>query len=142
MGVKRKILFVIFGIVILAIVMVLGHAIFGGIKSELYPTSTQGLEIAKASEVIELKDGDTFDLSIDIIQKEIAGQAIRMFGYNGQIPGPILKVEQNSIILVNVLNNLDVETTVHWHGLRLENEFDGNPGVTMETQKTRGELSI
>jgi len=135
MGVKRKILFVIFGIVILAIVMVLGHAIFGGIKSELYPTSTQGLEIAKASEVIELKDGDTFDLSIDIIQKEIAGQAIRMFGYNGQIPGPILKVEQNSIILVNVLNNLDVETTVHWHGLRLENEFDGNPGVTMETQK-------
>jgi len=130
---KRKVRFVILAI----IVLIFGFAIFGEgeVKGELYPTSTQGLEVAKASEIIELKNGDTLDLSIDIIQKEIAGQIVRMFGYNGQIPGPLLKIEQNSIILVNVMNNLDVETTVHWHGLRLENEFDGNPGVTMETQK-------
>jgi len=133
MGVKRKILYVFLAIVII----VVGFVIFDDneVRGERYPTSTQGLEIAKESEIIELKDGDTLDLSIDIIQKEIAGQTIRMFGYNGQIPGPILKIEQNSIILVNVMNNLDVETTVHWHGLRLENEFDGNPDVTMETQK-------
>jgi len=133
MGAKRKILFVILAIVII----IVGFAIFGHreVKGELYPTLTQGLEVAKASEIIELKNGDTLNLSIEIIQKEIAGQTIRMFGYNGQIPGPILKVEQNSTILVNVVNNLDVETTVHWHGLRLENEFDGNPGVTMEPQK-------
>jgi len=53
----------------------------------------------------------------------------------GQIPGPLLKIEQNSLILVNVLNNLDVETTVHWHGLRLDNKFDGVPGTTMEALK-------
>jgi len=58
-----------------------------------------------------------------------------MFGYNGQIPGPLLKIEQNATISVNVLNNLDVETTVHWHGLRLDNKFDGVPGISMETQK-------
>jgi len=68
----------------------------------------------------------------------IAGQTIRMFGYNGQIPGPLLKIEQNSKVIVNVMNNLDVETTVHWHGLRglrLDNKFDGVPDISMETQK-------
>jgi len=128
----------VIGIIVLAILVIfVGIIIFEEfeVKGELYPTSTEGLEVAKASEIIELKNGDTLDLSIDTIQKEIAGQTIRMFGYNGQIPGPLLKIEQNSIILVNVMNNLDVETTVHWHGLRLENEFDGNPGVTMEPQR-------
>ena len=133
MGAKRKILFVILTIVFI----IAGYAYFSDseVKSEKYSTSTQGLEVAKASEIIELKNGDTLNLSIDIIQKEISGQTIKMFGYNGQIPGPLLKIEQNSIILVNVLNNLDVETTVHWHGLRLDNKFDGVPNISMETQK-------
>jgi len=129
---------VILTVVILAIVVVVvGAAAFGEFESEgeRYPTSTQGLMVAKASEVIDLKNGDRFDLSIDVIQKEIAGQTIKMFGYNGQIPGPLLKIEQNSTILVNVLNNLDIETTVHWHGLRLDNQFDGVPGVTMDPLK-------
>ena len=124
--------------VILALVVFVAGCASGsgwGNKGEVYPTSTQGLAIAKASEIVELKNGDTLNLSIDIIQKEIAGQTIKMFGYNGQIPGPLLKIKQNSIILVNVLNNLDVETTVHWHGLRLDNRFDGVPGTSMETQK-------
>jgi len=134
---KKKLLLLFLFVILTIIVIVVGHAIFGEfeIKGELYPTSTQGLEVAKASEIIELKNGDTLDLSIDIIQKEIAGKEIRMFGYNGQIPGPLLKIDQNSRILVNVLNNLDVETTVHWHGLRLDNKFDGVPGTTMEALK-------
>ena len=130
---KRKILFVILAL----IVFIVGFAFLGEFanQGEKYPTSTLGLEVAKASEIIELRNGDTLNVSIDIIQKEIAGQTIKMFGYNGQIPGPLLKVKQNSVILVNVLNNLDVETTVHWHGLRLDNKFDGIPGISMETQK-------
>ena len=132
---KRKIKFVILAIVI--IVFIVGFAIVGEFenKGELYPTSTQGLEVVKATEIIELKNGDTLNLSIDIIQKEIAGHTIKMYGYNGQIPGPFLKIEQDSIVSVTVLNNLDVETTVHWHGLRLDNKFDGVPGITMEALK-------
>ena len=130
--------FVILAVLILTIlVSLVGYAFFDEFanRGEKYSTSTQGLEAAKASEVIKLKNGDTLNLSIDIIQKEIAGQTVKMFGYNGQIPGPVLKIDQNSIISVNVLNNLDVETTVHWHGLRLDNKFDGVPGTTMEALK-------
>ena len=133
---KRKKPFIILAFVIVIIVIVVGYAFFGDseVKGEKYPTSTLGLEVAKASEIIELKDGDKIDLSIDIIKKEIAGKEIRMFGYNGQIPGPLLKIDQNSQVYINVTNNLDTNTTVHWHGLRLENKFDGNPGVTMKPQ--------
>jgi FtsP/CotA-like multicopper oxidase with cupredoxin domain len=97
--------------------------------------SIQGLPSAQESQVYNLQEGDSIDISIDIVKKEIAGEEIRMFGYNGQIPGPLLRVDQDSTVYVNVTNNLDMDTTVHWHGLRLENEFDGVPGSTMDVQK-------
>ncbi|MEC8221266.1 MAG: multicopper oxidase family protein [Nanoarchaeota archaeon] len=102
--------------------------------SKTYSRDIMNLESAQKSEILNLKNNDKIDLSIDIVKKEIAGKEIRMFGYNGQIPGPLLKVEQGASVYVNVTNNLDVDTTVHWHGLRLENEFDGVPGQTMDTQ--------
>src|SRR4051794_4035137 len=53
-----------------------------------------------------------------------------MLAYNGSIPGPTLKVRQGSGIEVDVVNDGDLEQTVHWHGLRLDNSSDG----THETQ--------
>ena len=53
-----------------------------------------------------------------------------MLGYNGSIPGPTLKVRQGSEVIVHVTNEGDLETTVHWHGLRLENKYDGVPHET------------
>jgi FtsP/CotA-like multicopper oxidase with cupredoxin domain len=53
-----------------------------------------------------------------------------MLGYNGSIPGPTLKVGQGSEIIVEVENQGDLDTTVHWHGLRLENRYDGVPHET------------
>ena len=53
-----------------------------------------------------------------------------MLAYNGSIPGPILKVKEGSEVTVDVENQGDMEATVHWHGLRLENRYDG----THETQ--------
>ena len=53
-----------------------------------------------------------------------------MLAYNGSIPGPTLRVKEGSEIVVNVVNEGDMEETVHWHGLRLDNRYDG----THETQ--------
>ena len=66
------------------------------------------------------------------MRKNIAGAELRMLAYNGSIPGPTLHVDQGAQITVQVTNDGDVETTVHWHGLRLENRYDGVPH---ETQK-------
>ena len=65
---------------------------------------------------------------------------LRMLAYNGSIPGPTLRVPQGSRITVDVRNDGDVETTVHWHGLRLENRYDGVPHETQATHPDRRRL--
>jgi FtsP/CotA-like multicopper oxidase with cupredoxin domain len=98
--------------------------------SEQFPTETAGLSEARSPEVIELSDGDEFDLRIAPVAKRLGDATVRMLTYNGSIPGPTLRVSEGSELLVNVRNDGDLEATVHWHGLRLENAYDG----THETQ--------
>ena len=52
------------------------------------------------------------------------------FAYNNQIPGPLLKVKQGSTVFINFTNQIPMNTTIHWHGLRHKNKDDGVPGVT------------
>ena len=59
------------------------------------------------------------------VKKRIGDATVRMLSYNGSIPGPTLKVPQGATISVHVTNHGDLEATVHWHGLRLENRYDG-----------------
>jgi FtsP/CotA-like multicopper oxidase with cupredoxin domain len=94
------------------------------------PTTTEGLPEARETELVELADGDEFDLEIAPVRKRIEDATVRMLAYNGSVPGPTLKVPQGSTITVHVTNHGDIDATVHWHGLRLENRFDG----THETQ--------
>ena len=98
------------------------------------PTAPAFLE-ARASEVVELRDGERFDLRIAPVAKRIGEATVRMLAYNGSIPGPTLKVREGSEVIVEIENQGDVEATVHWHGLRLENRYDG----THETQRPMGQ---
>src|ERR671937_1348491 len=95
-----------------------------------FPRETEGLSEARTTELIELTDGDEFDLEIRPVKKRIGDATVRMLSYNGSVPGPTLKIEQGSTITVHVTNHGDLDATVHWHGLRLENRYDG----THETQ--------
>src|SRR6185503_627603 len=97
---------------------------------EQFPTATEGLPQAVATQVIDLADGDAVDLRIAPVAKQIGDATVRMLAYNGSIPGPTLRVREGSELVVNVANEGDLEATVHWHGLRLDNRFDG----THETQ--------
>ena len=95
-----------------------------------FPTETAGLPQTHAPELFELADGDQFDLRIAPVTKRLGDATVRMLAYNGSIPGPTLRVQQGSELTVNVVNDGDLESTVHWHGLRLDNRYDG----TTETQ--------
>jgi FtsP/CotA-like multicopper oxidase with cupredoxin domain len=53
-----------------------------------------------------------------------------MFALNGQQPGPLLQVAQGAEVTVELTDALDQPTTVHWHGIRLDNAFDGVPDLT------------
>ena len=94
-------------------------------QADVFPTATDGLPLATPTEVVELADDSEFALRIAPVTKRIGGANIRMLAYNGSVPGPTLRVQQGSRVVVNVANNGDLETTVHWHGLRLDNSYDG-----------------
>lgn len=96
-----------------------------------FPTDAAGLPEAHEPEVVELADGEEFGLSIAPVAKRIDGATVRMLAYNGSIPGPTLKVREGSGLVVNIENHGDLEATVHWHGLRLDNRYDG----THQTQQ-------
>jgi FtsP/CotA-like multicopper oxidase with cupredoxin domain len=102
----------------------------GGPATEHFPTETAGHPAGIDSEVVEVSDGGVFELGIAPVTKQLGDATVRMLAYNGSIPGPTLRVREGSEIVVNVANEGDLEATVHWHGLRLDNRYDG----THETQ--------
>ena len=108
---------------------------------ESFPTDPSGLPEATRPQLLELADGDTLDLHIGPVAKRLGDTTVRMLGYNGSIPGPTLKVAQGSEIVVHVINQGDLDTTVHWHGLRLENRYDGVPHETQAPIPVGGEFT-
>src|SRR3954471_8999519 len=97
---------------------------------EQFPTETAGLPEAGESQAVELGDGDTFEVRVAPGGKRLGADTVRMIAYNGSVPGPALRVREGSELVVDVVNEGDLEATVHWHGLRVENRSDG----TRETQ--------
>ena len=90
-----------------------------------FPSATSGLPRAVSPDVIELADGDATELRIGPVVKRLGDADVRMLAYNGSIPGPTLKAPEGATVTVHVTNDGDFEATVHWHGLRLENRYDG-----------------
>lgn len=58
------------------------------------------------------------------------GPRTRIWGYNGQVPGPLIRVKQNGWVRARLTNRLPVATTIHWHGIRIDNAMDGVSGLT------------
>jgi FtsP/CotA-like multicopper oxidase with cupredoxin domain len=109
--------------------------------AESFPTDPSGLPEADRPALLELADGDDLDLRLGPVAKRLGDTTVRMLGYNGSIPGPTLKVRQGSEVVVHVTNEGDLDTTVHWHGLRLENKYDGVPHETQTPIPVGGDFT-
>ncbi len=55
-----------------------------------------------------------------------------VWGYNGRVPGPEIRIRQGDRVRIAVENGLAEETTVHWHGIRVPNAMDGVPHLTQK----------
>ena len=113
----------------------------GSATEPTFSTDTSNLEDCVAPALVELADGATFELRIAPVVKQLGGDRVRMLAYNGSIPGPTLRAPQGSEIDVHVRNDADMEATVHWHGLRLDNAYDGVPYQTQEPIPVGGEFT-
>lgn len=96
------------------------------------PAAGAGLPEAKPAQVVELKNGDTYDLTAGYVEKELGNRTYKMMAYNGSIPGPIIKAPQGAEVTINFKNDTDMETALHSHGVRLDNASDGATTVTQD----------
>jgi multicopper oxidase len=72
-----------------------------------------------------------FQLTVGRTQWELApGKVVDAYTYNGQVPGPELRVTEGDTVRVTVKNELDEPTTVHWHGVNVPSAMDGVPDTS------------
>ncbi|CAM3852318.1 copper resistance system multicopper oxidase [Vreelandella rituensis] len=71
-----------------------------------------------------------YDLTVDRIKIDTGDFVKEGIGYNGKSPGPELRFKEGEEVTINVTNNLDEMTSIHWHGLILPFEQDGVPGIS------------
>jgi len=110
-------------------------------ESVYFSRSTDNLPEAKPSEEVVLKNGDTYAMTVSAVKKTINGKEIRLLAYNGMLPGPRLRVQQGDEVTILLHNASDIETTLHPHGVRVDNAFDGVADVTQKTIKPGEDFS-
>jgi FtsP/CotA-like multicopper oxidase with cupredoxin domain len=101
-----------------------------------FPAKTAGLGDRVLRPTVEagLK---TFELTVAALRWEISpGAFVEAFAYNGQIPGPQIRVRRGDRIRVVVHNRLPESTAVHFHGIEVPNAMDGVPFITQPPIKT------
>lgn len=101
-------------------------------KGGLTTLTDENVPEVQPTQVVELADGDTFNLVASIVKQEVGNRMVKRLAYNGQIPGPVIKVEKGAKVTVNFTNNLDMETALHSHGLRGQSKFDGAAPLTQD----------
>lgn len=74
--------------------------------------------------------GDVYDISVDRVTINTGEFEKEGIGYNGSSPGPVLRFKEGEDVTINVTNNLDEPTSIHWHGLILPFQMDGVPDIS------------
>ncbi len=92
----------------------------------------EDLPPVRPRQLVRLGDGGTLDLEADFVRRDIGGRPVVMLAFNGQQPGPLIQVPERATIFVNFTNRTPLPTAIHWHGIRLDNRFDGVPGITQD----------
>jgi FtsP/CotA-like multicopper oxidase with cupredoxin domain len=99
---------------------------------QAFPAETE----AQGGQPLEyVLDGDVkvFTVHAGEVRWEVSpGEFVDAFGYEDQVPGPEIRVEQGDTVRVVLENELPQPTTIHFHGLTVPNEMDGVPFITQD----------
>jgi FtsP/CotA-like multicopper oxidase with cupredoxin domain len=101
-----------------------------GVKAFVAGVKTQGKGNQPLAPRVE-NGVKIYDLTAGVIQWEYdAGKTTEAWAYNGQVPGPELRVVEGDKVRVNIKNELPESTSIHFHGVMVPNKMDGVPFVT------------
>ena len=145
-GIIEKIIYSSFSIImhhksflfIIAMVLVFGGFAYWSNESKNDSKSGDVSQVPDAvpTQIVHLKDGARYELRAGYVMKDIAGNGkkIKMLAYNGMIPGPDFRATEGSSATIHFVNNTDMLTLLHPHGLRLDYRSDGSQLVQKEMQ--------
>ncbi len=104
-----------------------------------WASASQGLS-RNGPEVLN-GSGRELELTIARSRVEIDGRGGRAVTVNGGVPAPLLRYQEGDELVIHVNNELDEDTSIHWHGIILPNDQDGVPGVTFDGIKARSRFT-
>lgn len=101
---------------------------YAGIGSVLLFTKATPLGLVESAFADDVKD---FKLNASVVAVNIGtGTSFKAWAYNGQLPGPEIRLKEGETLRAVLKNYLPEDTTIHWHGLPVPNKMDGVPGIT------------
>ena len=97
------------------------------------------IDVPPAEGQFETEVAPDLDPTDDVVEVELEAKAsevelapghrVRMWTYNGSLPGPRIEANVGDTVRVRFRNSLPEETTIHWHGLRVPSAMDVVPRV-------------
>ncbi|WP_271439520.1 copper resistance system multicopper oxidase [Pontixanthobacter luteolus] len=94
------------------------------------PVWAKGGSIREARKGFGTYSGEDINLSIGNAHFATGGRSGHAVAVDGMIPGPLIRLREGQDLRLHVTNNLDEDSSIHWHGLLLPFQFDGVPGVS------------
>ena len=81
--------------------------------------------------------GTDIALTIDSFKLPVDGKSTPAIGVNGTVPAPLIRLKEGQKVRLSVTNNLDEDSSIHWHGLLVPFPMDGVPGISFPGIKAR-----
>ncbi|HUN52144.1 MAG TPA: multicopper oxidase family protein [Candidatus Sulfotelmatobacter sp.] len=108
-------------------------------RAFLQSTAAAGLGLISAAVLpplaVRAAESDIVDVTLEAkpyLFAPLAGVKFRGFAYNGQMPGPLIRLRQGQTLRARLVNRTGNPSTIHWHGMILPNDMDGVEGVTQQ----------
>ena len=99
-----------------------------GLHTLLPAYARQGISLGQASQGMNYPD--VIDLQVQETAIQLGERSAKALTINGSVPGPLIRLREGQNISINVTNQLNEDTSIHWHGIILPPEMDGVPGVS------------
>jgi CopA family copper-resistance protein len=119
-----------------------GGALGGGTVAALAPWFPAWAQAVSPGIVAPLPTVSGNDISLRIARQtmRIDGKVSRAIGINGTVPAPLVRLKEGQTARLTVINDLDEDSSIHWHGLILPFHMDGVPGVSFPGIKPRSQF--
>ncbi|AJD89558.1 MULTISPECIES: multicopper oxidase family protein [Jeotgalibacillus] len=102
--------------------------------------SSEGVNELVIPPLLEKQKGKNYDYEVTAqegITEFFEGISTETYGYNGDLLGPTLKIEEGESVNVKITNDLNEPTTFHWHGLEVASKIDGGPSDEIQPGESR-----